>query len=295
MTEELVEVDDGELSLYFDTAPGELADLEVAAAAAIQWAQGLKAAAVAIDPDHEYRVSLIAAKPGSSNWIAKVEKSRANQLAKRVSEGWQKVPLIMRMGIGLAVVIPLTAKPTIDYWLGRDGFTDTQKKELQEVYEKAAADEAVKGHRQAIYKIAPRDRKITAIGTGVPKGDDWKPERTVPSNQFAEADGLFELKRDESDERTIPQTLDVVLVTPRLENAPRTWTFRQEGLPGTFNAVMKDKKFLAALERSGIRETLRANIQMKIRLQIKQRLVDGEWKVTRGGRTVVEVLSPTVD
>lgn len=295
MTDELVEADSGELSLYFDTAPGELADLEVAAAAAIQWAQGLKAAAIAVDPDHEYRVSLVAAKPGSSNWIAKIEQSKPNQIAKTVAAGWQKVPLIMRVGIGLAVVIPVTAKPTIDYWLGRDGFSETQKKELQEIYEKAAVDEAVKGHRQSIYKIAPRDRKITAIGTGVPQGENWKPEKTVPANQFAEADGLFELKREETDERVIPQTLDVVLVTPRLENAPRTWTFRQEGLPGTFNAVMKDQKFLTALDRSGIRETLRANIQMKIRLQIKQKLVDGEWKVSRRGRTVVEVLSPTVD
>jgi len=295
MTDELTESDNGELSLYFDTAPGELADLEVAAAAAIQWAQGLKAAALAVDPTNEYRVSLVAAKPGSSNWIAKIEQSKPNQVAKTVVRGWKKVPLIMRIGIGLAVVIPTTAKPTLDYWLGKDGFSDTQKKELKDVYEKAAKDEAVKGHRQAIYKIAPRDRKITAIGTGVPQGENWKPEQTVPSSQFPEADGLFEPQQEAADERTIPQTLEVVLVTPRLENAPRAWTFRQEGLPGTFNAVMKDKKFLAALDRSGIRETLRANIQMKIRLQIKQTLVDGEWKVSRRGRSVVEVLSPVVE
>jgi len=50
---ELMEADSGELSLYFDTAPNELADLEVVAAAAIQWAQGLKAAATAVDPDYD--------------------------------------------------------------------------------------------------------------------------------------------------------------------------------------------------------------------------------------------------
>lgn len=290
-----MDADSGELSLYFDTAPGELADLEVAAAAAIQWAQGLKAAALAVDPDCEYRVSLVAAKPGSSNWIAKVERSKANQAAKQVAAGWKKVPLIMRLAIGLAVVIPTTAKPTLDYWVGDDGFSETQKKELAEIYEKAAKDDAVTAHRRSMYKVAPRDRKITGIGTGVPTTDDWKPAKTIPANRFAEADGLFELQPEEPSERTVPQTLDVVLVTPRLENAPRVWTFRQEGLPGTFNALMKDRRFLAALEQSAIRETLRSNIPMKIRLEIRQRNIDGEWKVTRQGRTVVEVLSPSVE
>lgn len=291
---EAFEADDGELSLYFDTQAGELADLEVTAAAAIQWAQGLKAAAAAVDPDCIYRVSLVAAKPGSSNWIARLERSAPNQALKRVATGWKKVPLILRLGIGLAVVIPTTAKPTIDYWFGDDGFTETQKRELREIYEKAASAEPVKAHQKAIYQAAPRDRKITGIGTGIPKGDDWKPP-TVPANQFAEANGLFERQEEIPSERVVPQTLDVILVTPRLENAPRTWTFRQEGLPGTFNAAMKDKKFLAALDRSAVRETFRLNIPMRIRLEIKQQLVDGEWKVTRQGRSVVEVLSPTFE
>jgi len=290
-----MEADSGELSLYFDTAPNELADLEVVAAAAIQWAQGLKAAATAVDPDYDYRVNLVAAKPGSSNWIAKIEASAINQQAKRVERGWKKLPLVMRLGIGLAVAVPITIKPTYEYWTGHDGFSDAQKRELKEIYEKAATHESVQAHSKAIYKTAQRDRKITGIGTGVPEGDHWRPPATVPANQFAQADGLFEAQQQVQGDRIIPQTLDVVLVTPRLENAPRAWTFRQEGIPGTFNAVMKDKKFLAALERRTIRETLRVDIPMRIRMEIKQHQVDGEWKVTRQGRVVVEVLSPKVD
>ncbi|MDR7153874.1 hypothetical protein J2W40_000677 [Sphingobium xenophagum] len=291
----LDETDRGELSLYFDTRPGELADLEVAAAAAIEWAQGIKAAASAIDPNCDYRVSLVAAKPGSSNWIAKIEQSKPNQAAKRVARGWKKIPVIMRLGIGLAVVVPTTVKPTLDYWLGDDGFSETQKREMLEIYEKAKSSEPVKGHHKAMFKIVQRDEKITGVGTGMPHGENWKPKALVPADQFAEADGLFELQEEAEDERTIPQTLDVVLVTPRLENAPRAWTFRQEGIPGNFNAVMKDKKFLAALERSAVRESLRLNIPMRIRMEIKQRKTDGEWKVMRQGRSVVEVVSPLVE
>lgn len=292
---ELLDADDaGELSLYFDTAPGELADLEIAAAAAIQWAQGLKAAAAAVDPDCDYRVSLVAARPGSSNWIAKIERSAPNQAAQRVVRGWKKVPLVMRLGIGLAVAVPTTIVPTLEWWLGDGGFSEKEKEQLREIYTEASKDAEVEAHRKAMFKSVQRDRNITGIGTGVPVGLNWKPPSLIPASQFPQADGLFELET-QPNERTISQTLDVVLVTPRLENAPRAWTFRQEGIPGSFNAIMKDTAFLAALEKSAVRETLRVNIPMRVRLSIRQQNVDGEWKVTRQGRSVIEVLSPKVE
>jgi hypothetical protein len=58
---------------------------------------------------------------------------------------------------------------------------------------------------------------------------------------------------------------------------------------------MKDAKFLAALESKGIHETLRANIPMTIKVEIKETLVRGEWKVMPRGRSVVKVLSPAPD
>lgn len=295
---------EGTLAFYLATKPGELPDLEVAASAAIHWAKGLKAAAIALDPSAEYRVTLLAARPGSSNWIAKVEalregleNSKVNQAAKQVQAGWQKIPLIARMAIGLAVVIPATAVPTFEYWFGDGGFNEKQKAELEEIYRKVVEEPTVRAQRKMIYKELPRDRKITGLGTGVPTNDSWKPVNTLPANRFPEADGLFDVVDDDAERvRTIPQTLDVILVTPRLENARRAWTFRQEGIPGTFNAEMTDTGFLDALERAGgIRETLRANIPMRIELEIDQEKIGGEWKLKRRGRRVVKVISPAVE
>lgn len=205
--------------------------------------------------------------------------------------------MIVRLGIGLAVVVPLTAKPTVDYWIGNDGFSETQKREPEEIWKKASGAPPVKAQRKAIYKEAPRDKKITGVGTGVPTSDDWKPKNVLPANRFAEADGLFEPQEIEEEfERTIPQELDVILVTPRLENARRAWTFRQEGIPGTINAEMTDRKFLDALDRpGGIRENIRANIPMRIELEIDQKKINGEWKVKKRGRRVVKVISPAVE
>lgn len=295
---------DGTLALYFATAPGELPDLEVAASAAIHWAKGLKAAATFLDPSAEYRVTLLEARPGSSNWIAKleelresIENSRVNQAVKRVQNGWKKVPVVIRAGIGLAIVVPTTAVPTIDYWFGDGGFSETQKREMEEIYRKVVDAPMVKAQRTAMYKEAPRDRKITGVGTGLPTDDHWKPKHVLPADRFAEADGLFDMQAVEDFRtRTVPQTLDVILVTPRLENARRAWTFRQEGIPGTFNAEMMDPTFLQALDRpGGIRETMRANIPMRIELEIDQEKSGGEWKVRRRGRRVTKVISPAVE
>lgn len=298
-----LDLDDPEQSigLYFELRDGEFIDLEVAAAAAIEWSRALKAAAAALDPAYDYRVTLISAEPGSSKWRAKlekaldsIEKSKANQSAERFSRGWQRLPLTVRVGIGLAVVIPTTAAPTVEYWLDTASFNDTEIEQIREVVREVIENPSVQAHRRSIYTEVQRDPNISGVGGGQADRADWKPSRLVPADQFAEADGLFELEQDGPPERIIPAELDVVLVAPQLQNARRVWTFRQEGIPGNFRAEMRDKRFLAALERSAVRETLRANIHMRIRLEIRQELIDGEWRVSRRGRSVVEVISPQI-
>ncbi|MCW1984997.1 UNVERIFIED_ORG: hypothetical protein M2348_000708 [Sphingomonas sp. R1F5B] len=288
--------DDGQLSLYFATAPQQYADLIVVAEAAIEWTKGLKAAAGVVDPEYEYRVTLVAAKPGSSNWIAKVERSKINKFAKRIEKGWSNTPLVMRVGIGLAVAVPTTIYPTYKTLFPDDGFTDKQKKELTEIVAKASASHAVTAHREKLYRDIARDNKIVGVGVGIPTSEDWRPAGLIPAGRFGEASGLFTSPVEpDGDERTSVSEIDVVLVTPRLENAKRPWVFRQVGLDGDIRAEMADSDFLAALERKdGIHEPLRANIPMRIRLEIKMKLVKGEWIVPKRGRRVTKVLYPAV-
>ena len=187
----------------------------------------------------------------------------------------------------------MTAVPTWKFWAGDDGFSETQVEQIEDALKKVIGDKDVTAHKQAMYKDAQRDRTIVGIGGGVPDTPDWKPKQTVPANQFALVEGLFE-PVEETKERTISQTLDVILVAPDLENAHKTWVFRQEGIPGTIRAIMKDDNFLAALERSAVRERFRTDIPMRIEIEIKQRMENGEWKVKRKGRSVIRVISPEV-
>ena len=254
--------------------------------------QPLKAAAAAVNPEYEYRVQLVAAEPGSKRWLAKIERSAINQAAKQVKAGWDEVPLIMKAGIALAVVIPLTAKPTLDYWTGNDGFSEKQKVELREIIDTSSADSAVKTYKKQMYIEVQRDRNITGIGGGVPDRDNWRPSELVPANQFAMGAGLFEIQDEPEQEKTAMQELDVILVAPNLDNPKSTWVFRQDGIAGYIRAIMSDAKFLAALEQSSVKEAFRTHIPMKIRLQIKQVKLNGDWKVKNRGRSVVEVISP---
>lgn len=304
MEDDLVQGEDRHdlVALYFDLEPSHLIDLEVAAATAIEWARGVKAAAAAIDPSYEYRLSFVAAEPGSSKWFARLERARLvvensalNRNAERVARGWARVPLIIRVVAALAVVVPTTAKPTWEYWFGEQSFSDEQIKQMGDVLRKVQHEPEVRKQRHRVYQQVQRDQSVTAIGAGIAeKPKDWKPSRLVSATDFIIEDGLFAIQEPAPHERTITQVLDVILVTPRLQNAQKAWEFRQEGIPGSFKAMMRDKQFLAALDREGVKENLRSNIPMTIQLEIRQKLIEDEWKVSPRGRSVVKVLAPRI-
>lgn len=283
------------VSLFLETAPTEEVDLEIAAEAAIEWARALKSAARAVDDSKVYRVNLIAAEPGSKRWLAKIEESSANQAVVNFYRKWQNVPLIIRLGLMAAIVLPTTAKDTWDVYFGDGGFTDKQLEQLRDIGEKVSDDHDTIKHKREMYRKCQQDRSITGLGCGVPDRPNWRPDAIVPANRFAEGDGLFSLEEEPPEERPIFQTLDVILVSPNLDNPKLTWAFRQEGIPGTIKASISDERFLKALENGRVREKFHSPIRMKIKLKITEALKDGEWTVKHGGRTVIEVISPEID
>lgn len=211
------------------------------------------------------------------------------------------MPAVAQLTLGLAVAWPMTIVPTVNYYKEQIsaaavalGLTESEVAKAKNDADHARADPAVEGAQRQLYKTLQLDPKITGAASGIPVGADWRPP-LIPSNRFAEADGLFRLQEETTipEERTLPMTLDVILVSPQLEDKPLSWTFRQEGLP-KFTATMRDKRFLAALARSAVREQFRINIPMKVKIEVKQRRVGDEWKDLPRGRSVVEVISPKV-
>ncbi|MGB7127168.1 MAG: hypothetical protein WBD42_10120, partial [Methylovirgula sp.] len=179
------------------------------------------------------------------------------------------------------------------YFGEKPSFTEQDRQLMHELLEKLMQNQDVVEHRQKFFGTIERDKSIT--GAGISEGHHDEPIILVPRNQFAERSGLWQiLPPDDPQERTTHPILDVTLVAPALVSTPRAWTFKPAGLP-EFTATMKDRNFLAALEHSHVREQLRVGIQMTIRLEVKEKMVDGTWTVKHGGRSVIEVISPKAE
>lgn len=281
------------LSLYFGVRPGERADLEVVAAAAIAWSEGLRAAARAVDPDIELRVELVDADQGSHivNTILTWVERHIEPHLERIERGAARAPRTRKLLVALAAFAAFTAPSTYDLYFGDPDFTENDREMLRELSAKVANDAAVIEARKKMFRAAEREPKIT--GLGIKDTPDSEPIIVVPANQFAEGGGLWSDQERMIDSRTLNPVLDVVLVRPALVHTPRNWTFRIDGLP-EFEATMKDRKVLDAMS-SGIPLRMREGIPMKIRMEVKEVMVDGEWRLVRGGRSVLEVLSPQFD
>lgn len=278
--------DDPSVTLYFEVRAGEFLDLEIAAAAAIHWSQAMRAAALAIDPEAQVRVAMLGAQPGSMKWLAAVEHK-----LDRLHTGFGRYPRLTQLALGLAIFIPTVAIPTYDFYFGEKGLPQEDRDRIDQIIEKAANSPEVETPRRQMFNAMSREPKIT--GAGVSLTVEGSPAVVVPSNQFPERGGLFLPQEPPEAERTVYPTLEVELISPHLSDGVRAWTFRQEGMP-PFTATMRDARFLAALERSEIRETLRAHIPMVIKLKVVEVLRNGQWVVKAKGRSVVEVLSPSI-
>ncbi|MEY4161101.1 MAG: hypothetical protein RLZZ136_1722, partial [Pseudomonadota bacterium] len=133
---------------------------------------------------------------------------------------------------------------------------------------------------------------VTAVG--IKDGGDSQPIFMIPNNRFAEAGGLWAVEDGGIQEQITQPVMEVILVKPALVHTPRSWTFKPDGLP-EFDAVMRDGKVLQAIQDKKFPEQLREGIRMTIRLEVREVLVDGQWKAVRRGRSVMRVISPKLD
>ena len=188
---------------------------------------------------------------------------------------------------------PPLAIPLISFILAtpRPLLSAEDRERLDELLERIRNIPEIEARRRNFFRTLERDPSIS--GVGMAEGRRDPPTILVPSTEFAERGGLWALEEDKQ-ERTLYPILDVTLISPTLLKRPRRWAFQPEGLP-EFTATMKDKRFLAALEESHVREKLRTGIQMTIRLEVKETKVDGDWVVKHGGRSVIEVILPKID
>lgn len=280
------------LSLYFGLEVEATADLEIISAAAIAWVETLRALAQAVNPNSDIRVELVDVDQSSAIYntlIAWFEREVEPQLA-RIEKGWKKAPRRSRtVLLSLAAFSVTTVAPTI-MGMGED-FTDEDREMLQRIEEQTKSP-AVETARQKFYRTIEREPAIKSVA--IQESPHSSPIVIVFKDSFPEAGGLFAMEDDGLQERVTQTVIEAVLVKPALVHNPRAWTFKPDGLP-EFDAVMKDAKVLQAIQDKGFPATMREGIRMTLRVQTKEVLVDGQWKLVRGGRSVLRVISPKLD
>jgi hypothetical protein len=276
------------VSLYFKLEEGESADLEIIAEAAIAWVETLRATAQAVFPESDVKVDLVNVDQSSAIFNTLVDWFDRN--ADQIARGYDRQPRGRKFVLALAVFTITTAYPTYDAYFG-DDFTPEDRAMLKRIEEQTRNDPAVRTARSKFYRIVEREPVIEAVGIKEePKAD---PIVLKDSRDFEHDDGLFTVESD-IPERVTQSVHEVVLVKPALVHTPRSWTFKPDGLP-EFDAVMRDGKVLNAIQTRGFPEQMREGIRMTIRIETREVLVDGQWKLVRGGRSIMRVIDPKID
>ncbi len=279
------------ISLRFGLREDTSADLEVIASATLQWINVVQAAARSLDPDAHVRILIIDADKTSLRLNAVFE--WVEKQLERIDTGSSQYPRLRKVAIALAVFLAIDAGPTVDHYIGDTStinLNDEDRQRIDKLLEQIKSNPEVSRPRQHFFRELERDPAISSVE--ISEGPSAEPLASVPSTEFAERSGLWRIEEEEG-ERTTYHVMDVILIRPVLLNASRSWRFKPEGLP-EFDAVMRDRAFLSALEHEYIQERLRTGINMKIRLEVKEHFRNNTWKVRRGGRSITQVISPRI-
>lgn len=283
---------DNSISLYFGLAEDEPADLEIISQAAIAWVETLRAIAQATEPDTDVRVRLLSVDHSSAIYNTLIDwfDRKVEPQLDRIAKGDEKAPKTKKLITGIALFSITTIVPTYNEYFG-DDFSDDDRDRIKRIEEQTRSNPSVETARRKFYRVIEREPRIKQIAIREePNGESVV---VINNDQFPQESGVFAIEEDAKERITRP-VLEVVLVKPALVHTPRAWTFKPDGLP-EFEAVMRDGIVLQAIKDRGFPAAMKEGVRMTVRLEVKEVQVDGSWKLVRGGRSVMRVISPKLD
>lgn len=293
------------LSLYFGLHEGRKADLEVVSRAAIEWVNSVRHASNMIAPNLDIRVEFVNAHESSLSINTVLEWSKA-QAGKGVEKSVaildkgesllerleaSKYPNLKKLAIALAIFLAVDFKGTIDDWFGRQDEIQLSQEDrdlLNQAIDTIEQSNELKNSNRQFFNILSKDPAIKSVG--VCRAPQEKPIFSVPSSQFAERGGLWELQT-EPQERYSDRVADVVLEMPNLSPKDLKWRFMDIATGDTFTAKMRDQLFIQSIEDGDIQESLRSNIQMQVVIRFKEQLINEVWETIP---STIEVTSVTL-
>jgi hypothetical protein len=264
------------INLYFDLERGQSADMEVAAKAALAFADALREIVYSLDPTLTVRVELASGTPGSLS---------LNAVVRAIKEAKDR-PLT----VGTAAIIAIlwltgevgswTVNKVLDHLTGPDAppaaasLSEQDRADLADRIARKLNEGAAKRQVQQVFREAERDPAIKGVGASAVHGH--RPTSIVPRREFARRAGVGIMTQQTTTRRTFVERMHVELISPVLVQGDRRWRFR--GPKGEFGAPMKDIRFAERVLSGTTTIPMVAGIEMEVEVEITEELREnGVW------------------
>ncbi|WP_085032244.1 hypothetical protein [Ensifer aridi] len=267
--------------LYLALKDGQKADLEVVAKAALAFDAAVKEIAYVLDPAVVIRVELESGTEGSLSLNSIISSLGPMNRARLTAIAW-----------GLAAWFAAETgsyvyTAILDQLAADEQTAQLSVEQMNELTEQLAkvCDGRV-GARQVgdIFKELEKDPSVT--GVGITTSKDKRPRYVVPRSQFQERSRSVSEAKEVTSVRTTTSIQTLTLISPVLvAEGTRRWKFRSGQVE--FGATIKDTIFLQRV-LSGRELPMAAGIVLKVKLTVKEEMVDDVWQVKE--RVVEEVL-----
>lgn len=284
------------LSLYLDLEPGETADLDVVAKAALAWSAAIKEIAYVVDPSLHLRIELESGTAGSLSLNAKLRSvaKGVNNTASRVKTALGQPQVVTTLVITASMWLLMnsaeyTFTRVMDYLTGADAPAEAQelseedKADIARRVVEAMRNEQAKAPVRSMYRELERDPAVR--GAGLTSTPGKRPDVIVLRAQFASMAGHVEPKIEMIGKRVIAERTRLVLVRPVLERGDRRWGFK--GPFGEFGAAVKHHDFIESVLSGTTSVPMMEGIEMTVDLETTEELQDGVWAPVK--REVVNV------
>ncbi|KQX55446.1 MULTISPECIES: hypothetical protein [unclassified Ensifer] len=268
------------ICLYLDLNEGQKADLEVVAKAALAFDAAVKEIAFVLDPGAVIRVELESGTEGSLSL-----NSIISAIGPMNRVRLQAIAFALLTWFG-AETASYVYSAILDQIKGDEQALQLSEEQIKEMSEQVAKIcEGKVGARQVgdIFKELEKDPAVR--GVGVTTNKDKKPRYVVPRSQFQERSRSISETQEVTSARTTTGVQTLTLISPVLVEGPRKWKFRSGQVE--FGATVKDADFVQRV-LAGRELPMAAGIVLKVKLTVKEEMIDEVWHVKE--RIVEEVL-----
>lgn len=258
------------LTLYLDLEPGQTADLEVTARAAIAWSKAIKEIAFILAPDADVSIDLRSGTEGSLGLNTLLRAAKIDRATLRTIAASAATWFALEIGsYSLEKILDqiFASTPAIEAPL-----TPHERDMVRNTIEKGGG----RHHMQEVYRELERDPAIRGVGVTAVPGQ--RPEEIVPRAEFERRGNLRHVQQVSASRRIRPARFEALLIKPVLvPGTRRRWRFQT--VEGEMGFIMGDEQFAARVLTGEHPVPMVAGLILDVSASITEEMENGVWVI----------------